>query len=251
MAEPAALSQALERGELRLHYQPIIGLADGTMRGVEALVRWEDPERGLVPAADFLPAAEAGGLIGAIGAWVLEQAVRQVGRWNQLVKPALVASVNVSGRQLGDRRLVLDLRRILNETGAGPEHVCLEVTEAVLARGGDAMAAVLAEVCELGVSLAVDDFGAGRAPLRLLARLALDELKLEPGLVQALGQGGQGQAVTAAAIDFGHRLGVSVTAKGVETAAQRDALAALGCDRAQGYFLARPDEAGAVQRLLG
>jgi EAL domain-containing protein (putative c-di-GMP-specific phosphodiesterase class I) len=251
VADPAALSQALERGELRLHYQPIIGLADGTMRGIEALVRWEDPERGLVAAADFLPAAEAGGFIGAIGAWVLERAVRQVGRWNQLVQPPLVASVNVSGRQLGDRRLVLDLRRILDETGAAAAHVCLEVTEVVLARGTDAMLAVLTEVGQMGVSLAIDDFGMGRAPLRLLAQLPVHELKLEPGLVQALGQGQRGEAVVAGAIEFGHRLGLSVTAKGVETAAQRDALAALGCDQGQGYFLARPDDAGAVQRLLG
>jgi EAL domain-containing protein (putative c-di-GMP-specific phosphodiesterase class I) len=248
--DAAALARAVEQGELRVHYQPAIGLSDGTMRGVEALVRWEHPERGLVPPGEFIPAAEAGGLIGAIGAWVLEQAVRQVGRWNQVVKPPLVASVNVSGRQLADRRLIRDLLRILDETGAAPEHVCLEITESVLGRAGDGLFDVLRELRGMGVSLAVDDFGGGKAPLRLLAKAPVDEVKLEPGLVQALSEGEQGEAVLAGAVELAHRMGLSVTAKGVETEAQRDTLTALGCDRAQGFFLARPDDAGALQRLL-
>jgi EAL domain-containing protein (putative c-di-GMP-specific phosphodiesterase class I) len=248
--DATALAGALKRGELRLHYQPAIRLSDSSMRGAEALLRWDHPERGLVPPGEFLPAAEAGGLIRAIGSWVLEQAVRQVVRWNQIVQPPLVVSVNVSAGQLQDGALAAELRRILDQCGGSPTHVCVEVTEAALGRAGEGLLQALVRLREIGASVAVDDFGGGRAPLRLLADLPVDEVKLEPGLVAALDHGTRGAAVVRGVVDLARSLGLVVTAKGVETAEQRDALAAAGCDFAQGFFLARPTEAGAVAALL-
>jgi EAL domain-containing protein (putative c-di-GMP-specific phosphodiesterase class I) len=244
------LPGALERDELRLHFQPAIRLEDGSMRGAEALVRWQHPELGLVPPAQFIPAAEEGGLMRAVGQWVLEQACRQVTRWNRLVRPALVVSVNLSARQLHDPEVVADVRRVLRETETDARHVCLEVSERALAAAGDGVVDVLERLKTLGVQLAVDNFGSGPSVLAYLRMLPVDQLKLDRVLTDGL-HDPRGVVVVQAVVDMAHALGMAAVAEGVETADQVKHLQAVGCDLAQGYFLGRPGEPAALTGLLG
>ena len=244
-----ALHGALDRGDLRLHYQPAIRLSDGAMRGVEALIRWQHAEHGLIAPAQFIPIAEETGLMRPIGEWVLTEACRQVARWNRIVRPALHVSVNLSARQLLDDDLVGDVERVLAAAGADPASVCLEVSEAALTVDGERVLAVLERLKALGVHLAIDDFGAGLSALGYLRRLPVDVLKLDRMLAQGLSDP-RGVAVVRSVIDMAHALGLVVVAEGVESSGQLDCLAELGCDLAQGYFLGRPAEAGAMSGLL-
>jgi diguanylate cyclase (GGDEF)-like protein len=240
---------ALMRDELRLHYQPAVRLGDGAMRGAEALVRWQHPDYGLMPPADFIPAAEEAGFMREIGLWVLTEACRQVTRWNRLVRPALTVAVNLSANQLHEPDLLDDVTRVLADTGTAPADVCLEIAEGSLLSEPDRVLSVLRGLKDLGVLLAIDDFGAGQSALGYLRRLPVDILKLDRTLAEGL-RDPRGVAVVRAVIDMSHALGFTVVAEGVETSGQVDQLAELGCDLAQGYFLGRPDEASAMSGLL-
>jgi diguanylate cyclase (GGDEF)-like protein len=229
-----ALRRALEREELQVAYQPQIELSTGEPVAVEALVRWDHPARGVVPPAQFVPLAEETGLIIPIGAWVLERACAD------LVPHDLAVSVNLSGRQLAQRDLIPTVQQILRATGLPPERLCLEVTESVLIDDTDAAHAALVALRDLGVRLSIDDFGTGWSSLSYLKRFPFDELKIDQSFVTGLGATDSDEAIVAATIDMAHALGLVVAAEGVEGEEQLRVLTRLGCDRAQGFHIARP-----------
>ncbi len=239
LAQEARLRRALREGELRLHYQPVVDLASGRIEGVEALLRWDDPERGLLPAADFIAVAETTGLIVPIGAFVLRTACAQTRAWQKCSHPGLRVSVNLSARQLRQADLPTFLAEVLRETGLDPGHLDLEITESQAMMGGEAARAVLQKLKALGLRLLVDDFGVGSSSLSFLRRLPVDALKIDRSFVRELGTQ-EGERVTAAVIALAHALDLQVVAKGVETEEQRDFLAARGCDRVQGHLLGEP-----------
>ena len=249
--EEHALRNALERGELRVAFQPKISLATDRVVGVEALVRWNHPQRGPIPPASFIPLAEATGLIVPIGAWVLRQACQQGVRWRELkgVVSAPIVSVNLSARQF-DSSLLTTLRTVLAETGMDPAHLCLEVTESMVMGDPDLAIGMLHQIKALGISISMDDFGTGYSSLAYLRRFPLTELKIDKSFVDGLGRDPESTAIVAAVMGMAHAMDLSVVAEGVETRAQLDALRALGCDEAQGYYYARPQAAERIDELL-
>lgn len=247
-----SLRRALERRELRVFYQPKIDLLTGRIVGVESLIRWEHPERGLLAPGAFIGVAEETGLIVPIGLWVLEQSCRQVLRW-QAERPsmgALNVAVNLSGRQLTAPSLVQDVAAVLATTGIDPKQVELEVTESVLMDDVEASAVTLAELRDLSVHLSVDDFGTGYSSLAYLRRFPVDKLKVDRSFVSGLGEDDSDSAIVAAVINLAHTLGLEAVAEGVETPEQLAGLRDLGCDLAQGYFMARPLPSEQLGELL-
>jgi diguanylate cyclase (GGDEF)-like protein len=245
----ADLRRALDRGELFLHYQPVVSVPTGGIAGVEALVRWRHPERGVVPPADFIPLAEEQGLIVPIGSWVLREACRQGAEW-QRRWPHLRVGVNVSGRQLVEPGLAAEIEATLRDTGMLPECLVLEVTETVLMRDVEETAARLHEIQRLGPEIGVDDFGTGYSSLQYLLRFPIDSLKVARTFVDGLDLGDDRATLARAIIDLGSSLGLRIVAEGVERPAQLAALAGLGCDFAQGFLLGRPMPAGELTALL-
>ncbi len=246
------LRQGLERNEFRLVYQPILSLADGQIVEVEALVRWQHPTRGQISPAQFIPIAEETGLIEPIGLWVLEEACRQARVWQRLVPPdrSLVMSVNLSGRQFQDPRLVDQIRRILRETGLEPQALKLEITESVLMQDAESTAARMRALTDIGVRFAIDDFGTGYSSLSYLRRFPVDTLKIDRSFVEGLGADAQALAIVRSIVALAKALNLSVTGEGVETPAQHALLRELGCDRGQGYLFARPLVAADLVGLL-
>jgi diguanylate cyclase (GGDEF)-like protein/PAS domain S-box-containing protein len=249
----ADLRRAVDRGEFRVHYQPIIELATGRVDGVEALVRWQHPERGLVLPAQFIPLAEETGLIVPIGHWVLREACRQVRTWQEGLPGVgpLMVGVNLSPRMLAQPSLVDDVARILGQTGLDPGCLKLEITEGVMMQEGEATLATLRHLKALGVQLAVDDFGTGYSSLAYLQRFPLDVLKIDRAFVGSLGEGAEGTVIARTVVALAKALGLAVTAEGIETAEQAEQLKELGADRGQGYHFARPQPAEALTTLLG
>ena len=246
-----ALADALAAGQLRLHYQPKVSLVDGRITGMEALVRWEHPERGLVPPLEFIPLAEETGLIVPIGAWVLEEACRQSVAWQAEGDgdQPLVMSVNVSGRQF-ESDLVGTVARVLATTGMEPSKLCLEVTESMVMKDVDVAVATLRDLKGLGVMLSVDDFGTGYSSLSYLKQFPLDELKIDKSFVDGLGRDSEDGAIVAAVMGMARALDLSVVAEGVETDSQATSLRALGCETAQGFYFSRPKVAADITELL-
>ncbi len=235
------LRQAIERDELVLHYQPIMNLVSGEMEGVEALVRWQHPLRGLLGPNEFVPLAERTGAIVPLGAWVLGTACRQGASW-QAARPGqpLVVSVNVSAHQLDEPTFVVTVAEILARTGLDPASLCLEVTEtAVMANPAGVQQAGQA-LRDLGVRLSIDDFGTGYASLTYLRRLHASELKIDRSFVDGLGHELDDTTIVTAVIGLAHAMGLSVTAEGVETVEQLRILQDMGCQKAQGYLMCRP-----------
>jgi diguanylate cyclase (GGDEF)-like protein len=247
-----ALRQAIERDQLRVVFQPELALRSGAIVGVEALVRWQHPERGLLAPADFLALAEETGLIVPIDRWVLREACRHAHGWqSELGADApLILRVNVSARQLARGGLADAVAAILAETGMEPGLLCLEVTESALMEDAECSRRTLAALKELGVRIAVDDFGAGCSSLENLRRFPLDDVKIDRSFVQGLAESEPDAAIVGAVIELGHALGLSVTAEGIETGAQLERLLAAGCDTAQGFLLGRPERPEAVARRL-
>jgi diguanylate cyclase (GGDEF)-like protein/PAS domain S-box-containing protein len=236
----AGLRRALERDEMRVHYQPVVSLATGVLVGVEALVRWEHPTRGLVAPVEFIGIAEDTGLIEPIGAWVLEQACRQLKSWQEAGAAPLCMSVNLSGRQLKAPDLVEVVARILDRTGVDPGDVCLEVTESVLMDDPAAAADKLTQLRALGVHLAIDDFGTGYSSLAHLRQFPVDSIKIDRSFVANLTDEPEAAAIVTAVIHLAQALHLTTVAEGVETADQRAQLELLGCQLAQGYHWSRP-----------
>jgi diguanylate cyclase (GGDEF)-like protein len=251
-----ALRRALERHELRIYYQPVVDLRTGAIDGIEALLRWEHPERGLLNPDDFIGVAEETGLIVPIGSWVLDQACRQVQRWQAEVPglDPLRLSVNLSGRQLGNTQLVADVATVLGETGIDPALVELEITESVLMDDVEMSQETLTRLHELGVKLAIDDFGTGYSSMSYLRRFPVDLLKVDRSFVESLDdqseEGSGDSAIVTAIVTLAHTLGLSAVAEGVESAAQLAMLRQIGCDRAQGFYMARPGTDHEIGQLL-
>src|SRR5437588_5158538 len=243
----ADLRRALERGELRVFYQPIVRLSGAAMLGVEALVRWEHPERGLVLPAEFIPVAEETGLIGPLGAFVLNESCQQVAAWNRAnpERAPLSVAVNLSARQMSAADLTRLVLTALNESGIEPGLLCLEITESVLMEDVGASRNVLQSLKELGVRLGIDDFGTGYSSLLYLRRFPVDFLKVDRSFVSGLGQNSEDGAIVAGVLGLAHALGVEAIAEGVEQPEQADKLAGLGCELAQGFLWSKalaPDE---------
>ncbi len=248
----SSLRRAIAHRELRIHYQPKIDLVTGTIIGTEALVRWEHPDRGLLLPGEFIRVAEETGLIVPIGRWVLEQAIRQSQRW-QAELPGLeplYICVNLSRRQLGHPDLVDEVAAVLDDTGVDPGLVDLEITESVLMDDVDLAHRALSRLHALGVKLVVDDFGTGYSSLSYLQRFPVDLLKIDRSFVAGLGTNKGDTAIVTAVLSLAHALEMQVIAEGVETAGQLAELRRLGCDMAQGFYLARPQPQHAVATLL-
>lgn len=245
------LRGALENGELRLYFQPKYSLATGRIVGAEGLLRWEDPERGLVPPLDFIPLAESTGLIVEIGAWVIEEACRHASRWERAFpgRPPLTIHVNVSAHQFTPG-LVQTVAAALESAQLTTARLGLEVTESVLMHDVAAAAEILRQLKDLGAVLAIDDFGTGYSSLAYLRQFDLHELKIDKSFVDGLGADRDDTVIVSAVIALAHALGLSVVAEGVETEAQADRLRSLGCETGQGYLFARPAPAEAMDREL-
>ncbi|HEX7131329.1 MAG TPA: EAL domain-containing protein [Iamia sp.] len=236
------LRRALDRHEMRLVYQPQLDLRTGAVNGVECLVRWEHPERGILTPGDFLPIAEETGLIVPIGSWITSTAARALARFRDLFPErfgTLVMSVNISARQLASPHLLDDVAAILDETGLPQGALVLEITETDL-MDVEVSGLALGKMQDLGVHVAVDDFGTGWSSLRYLRQFPVDVLKIDRSFVAGLGRDTEDEAIVAAVIDLAHALGLSAVAEGVEEQIQLDRLRALGCDSAQGWLLGMP-----------
>jgi diguanylate cyclase (GGDEF)-like protein/PAS domain S-box-containing protein len=246
-ADLRAAADALAAGApagFALVYQPVVDLGTGRVRAFEALMRWTHPARGAVPPALFIPAAEEAGVVAALGRWALGEACGQLAAWLRAWDAGDAAgvqvNVNVSGRQLGDGRLAADVAAALAAAGLAPERLTIEVTETAVMADAERAIATLRALKEVGVTIAVDDFGTGYSSLAYLQRFPVDVLKLDKAFVDGVARGGPDAALARTVVALGRTLGLRTVAEGVETEAQRAALAALGCAAAQGYLFSRP-----------
>jgi EAL domain-containing protein (putative c-di-GMP-specific phosphodiesterase class I) len=239
----AALRQALEHDELRVYYQPVHDLASGQVVGVESLVRWQHPQRGLVPPCEFIPVAEECGLIAAIDAWVLDQACRQMRQWLDDGVALDFVAVNLSSRLFGRDGLEQRVARALQESGLQPRHLELEVTESAIMQNIDQSVALLQRLRALGVQLAIDDFGTGYSSLMRLKRMPVQKLKIDQGFVAGLPGDAEDAAIARAIIALARSMGLSVVAEGIERPDQAAFLLDHACDFGQGYWYGRPQPA--------
>ena len=244
------LRRALERNEFVLHYQPQVNLATDHVESVEVLVRWRHPERGLVSPGEFIPAAEASGLIRPLGAWVLNEACRQAKAWCD-AGLELVMAVNLSPAQLRHDGMLAEIDNALRASGLDPRCLELEITESLLLERSEGVTdGTLRGLASRGVGLALDDFGTGYSSLASLKRLPVGKIKIDRSFVRDIGRDPEDEAVVCAMVNLGHALGKHVVAEGVENEAQLAFLRRLGCDAAQGFMLARPATAAEVGPLL-
>jgi diguanylate cyclase (GGDEF)-like protein len=245
------LRHAIERGELSVHYQPTVSLVDGRVTGLEALVRWRHPERGLISPGVFVPVAEETGLILPLGRWVLAEACRQAKAW-QIQHPStpFTISVNLSVRQFQHPGLVDDVASVLQTVGLAPETLVLEITEGIVIETAEANSRVLEQLKGLGVRLAIDDFGTGYSNLSYLTRFPVDVLKIDRSFVDGLGHDRGDSAIVHTVISLARTLGLGVTAEGIETAEQLQLLRAAGCDSGQGFYFSRPVPDVEAERLI-
>jgi EAL domain-containing protein (putative c-di-GMP-specific phosphodiesterase class I) len=249
----AELSRALDQSELFLLYQPLFSLDDQSLLGVEALVRWQHPERGLVTPDSFIPFAEQHGLIGRIDSFVLDEACRQLSAWKSRANwpSGFTMAVNVSGAELSDPEFAQRVSALIARHGVEAARLCLEVTEtAFVGEWGDVQE-TLSSLSQLGVRLALDDFGTGYSSLAHLQRMKVDILKIDRSFVAQIGRSARDREIVAAVTAMSHALGITVVGEGIETSHQLDTLAGLDCDQGQGFLFARPLSAEAVMALVG
>lgn len=234
------LRQALLHKEFYLDYQPRISLVDGRVRGVEALVRWQKPDGRRVSPAEFIPQLEEMGLITSVGEWVLHTACKQVRQWQLAGLPDLRVSVNLSAKQFKQQDLCEIVKKCLTHAELDPCWLELEVTETLMIENIETSVSLLQNLRSMGISIAIDDFGAGYSSLGYLKHLPVNTLKIDKGFIDDLATDPADVAIVQAVIDMAHRMGLEVTAEGVEVAEQLDLLVGLGCEEVQGYYLARP-----------
>jgi diguanylate cyclase (GGDEF)-like protein/PAS domain S-box-containing protein len=244
------LHRALERNEFRVHYQPQYHSNTMEMVGVEALVRWEHPEKGMLPPGQFIPILEETGMIVSVGEWVLQAACRQAKSWQVAGFAPVRVAVNLSARQLNETGLVETVARALADTGLEPEHLELEVTESMLMHDIELTITTLDALAKMGVAIAIDDYGTGYSSLAYLKRLHVDVLKLDQSFVKGIGHDADDEAIVASTISMAHRLGLTVIAEGVETESQLEFLRLNACDSVQGYLFSRPIPAEGILGLL-
>ena len=247
----AELRGAIERGELVIHYQPVIRLSTGRLCGLEALVRWQHPKRGLLYPRDFIPLAEQTGIVVSIDHWVLEEVCRQITSWKSIAsqKEALHVSVNISGRHFTQADLLADVRRILDESHLEGSYLTLEVMESVLMENTELAAQALTELPKLNVRLGIDGFGTGYSSLAYLLRFPFQMLKVDRSFVSAMTQNTPHGEILAMIVSLAHTLNMTVVAEGIETYDQIERLKAMGCECGQGFLLSQPlpaREAGAL-----
>jgi EAL domain-containing protein (putative c-di-GMP-specific phosphodiesterase class I) len=247
-----ALAVALREHELVLHYQPIFELATERLVGAEALIRWEHPTRGLLLPGEFIPIAEDSRLMAPLGRWVLAEACLQASRWRHeyAFGAELTMTVNFSSTQFNDPAIGEDVRRLLAEAELPPDRLVIELTETAFLRDADVVAERMRELKELGVRLAVDDFGTGNASLRHLATFPVDVLKVDRSFVGRIGFDARQTAIAGSIVGLGEDLGLTVIAEGIETDDQIARLLALGCGFGQGFRLARPVAPDELRPLL-
>jgi diguanylate cyclase (GGDEF)-like protein len=245
-----ALRHALSHGELELFYQPKISLQTQALCGVEALVRWRHPQRGLVPPGEFIPLAEATGLIVALGDWAMEQACRQIAAWRAMGLDEIKIAVNVSARQLQSADLVQRILALTQQYGVSPSSLELELTESVVMAKPELAARIFSALRETGLTIAIDDFGTGYSSLAYLRRLPIDVLKIDRSFVATVDSDAADGEIVKAILTLARSLHLSVVAEGVETAGQAGFLATHGCPVAQGYHFARPQPAEELTRWL-
>lgn len=246
----ASLRRALERSEFSLHYQPQLDMETGSIRGVEALLRWHHPVRGIVPPDEFIPLLEETGLVIPVGEWVLQSACNQNKQWqNAGLKPIRVA-VNLSWRQFRQDNLVHVIKEILDSVSLSPEFLELELTESLLAQDPVKAVNSLLGFKDMGISISIDDFGTGYSSLSYLRNFPIDSVKIDKSFVHDINGGASGNAIAAAIIAMTHSLNLKVIAEGVETIGQVDFLRSHGCDELQGYYISRPLPADQLTQLL-
>ncbi len=247
------LRHAIEQDELRLYFQPVVSFATGRLTHVEALVRWQHPEHGMLPPDQFVPLAEQIGLINALSAWVIDAALRQCAVWRQANQPVSV-SINLSARNLHDPQLPQAIVRLLEKHGVPPEQLTIELTESMIMGEPARALETLSQLNQMGVGLSIDDYGTGYSSLAYLKRLPMHELKIDKSFVLDMVADENDAVIVRSTIDLGHNLGLQVVAEGVENREIWERLATLGCDQAQGYYLARPmpaeDLAGWMQQRV-
>jgi diguanylate cyclase (GGDEF)-like protein/PAS domain S-box-containing protein len=246
-----ALRHGLAREEFELHYQPIIEIGSGDIKGFEALVRWDRPHLGLVPPGDFIPVAEESGLIVPMGEWILGEACRQAAKWQaDLPERGLTVSVNLSARQLAQRDIAETVALALRDAEADPAGLVIELTETVLLDDVEQAARTLGALRDIGVLLSMDDFGTGYSSLTYLRRFPIDIVKVDRSFVNQLGTDSRDASIVEMVVTLAHGLELDVVAEGVETEEQLSALASMGCQYAQGFLFARPQPASNASSLL-
>jgi EAL domain-containing protein (putative c-di-GMP-specific phosphodiesterase class I) len=240
----------LEAGELLLHYQPQVNLLSGKIVGMEALVRWQHPRRGLMMPADFIPLAEETGLIVPLGKWVLRTACFQANAWLEAGLSTAPVSVNLSPRQFRQKNLVETVAEVLRESGLPADHLEVEITEGLVMFDVEASVALMGRLKDLGVRFSIDDFGTGYSSLSYLKRFPIDKIKIDQSFVQHVATSQEDAAISSAIISLSHSMKRKVIAEGVETDAQRKFLLSQDCDEIQGFLVHRPAPAEDTERLL-
>jgi diguanylate cyclase (GGDEF)-like protein/PAS domain S-box-containing protein len=243
------LKHAIEDDRFVLHYQPIVSLKEGSLLGIEALIRWNHPRRGLIAPIEFIPLAEESGLIVPLGRWVLLEACRQARDW-PIADPEISLSVNVSPRQFQHPGLVEDVANALWDSGIDPSILTIEITESVLIHDTEAAIEKLRRLKDFGVRIAVDDFGTGYSSLGYLKRFPIDILKIDKSFIEGVGAGTEEAAIAHAIIKLGGSLGLEVVAEGIEEVDQVDALQSLRCERGQGFYFSKPVDAATMGEII-
>lgn len=245
------LRKAVERGQILVHYQPIVSLATGRITGMEALTRWEHPQLGLISPLEFIPLAEETGLIVPIGQWILEEACRATRDWQRRGYPPVCVSVNISVKQFEHPLFVQTVRDALERTSLDPRYLCLEITENVAMTNIGHVVQTIQALKELGVAISIDDFGTGYSSLSYLKRFRIHTLKIDKSFIQELNADEESSAIVTALLAMAQRLNIRTIAEGVETAEQLTFLREHGCQEIQGYYISKPLAAQPFEQLLG